>query len=168
LRLGDYDSSDPIFVDANVYLDYALANPQTYKAIEEFFEKVEFFDLEAVTTPSVLDEVSYVLLMYKGAKILKTGDHRKIGNKIKKDESFAFRCYSVVDKFKEFLAVLKGQRIISVSKNDFEKASILGKSHRLLPTDSLHAAVMKNNSILNIATRDSDFTRIDGVEIWKP
>jgi predicted nucleic acid-binding protein len=168
LRLVDYDSREPIFIDANIYLDYALANPQTYKPIEEFFEKVEFLELDAVTSPCVLDEVSYVLLMYKGAKILKTEDHRKIGSKIKRDGDFAIRCYSVVDKFNEFLITLKGQRIISVSRNDYDMASDLGKSYRLLPTDSLHAAVMKNNSIFNIATRDADFNRIKGIETWKP
>jgi predicted nucleic acid-binding protein len=168
LRLKDYNSSEPIFVDANIYLDFALANPQTYRDVENFLERIELLDITAVTTPSVLDEVSYVLLMHKGAKILNTRDHKKIGNKIKGDADFALRCYGVVDKFKELLKTLKGLETYSVNKNDYEKAVVLGSLYRLLPTDALHASVMENNNILNIATRDRDFNRIESFRVWMP
>ncbi len=102
MRLKDYNSSEPIFVDANIYLDFAL------------------------------------------------------------------RCYEVVDKFKELLKTLKGLEIYSVSGNDYEQAVVLGSLYRLLPTDALHASVMENNNILNIATRDRDFNRIESFKVWMP
>ncbi|GFO96320.1 hypothetical protein ig2599ANME_0508 [groundwater metagenome] len=116
----------------------------------------------------MLDEVSYILLMYKGAMVLKTQDRQKIRERIKKDTDIAFQCYSVVDKFNEFLATLEGLQIVPINKNDYMQATVLGKTCRLLPSDALHASVMKSSKIFNIATRDTDFERVMGIKVWEP
>ncbi len=33
---------------------------------------------------------------------------------------------------------------------------------------TLHASTMEMNKIHNIATRDGDFERIEGITVWKP
>jgi predicted nucleic acid-binding protein len=40
------------------------------------------------------------------------------------------------------------------------QAMALGKTCRLLPSDALHASVMKSNKTFNIATRDPDFPQL--------
>lgn len=59
-------------------------------------------------------------------------------------------------------------KVIPVNHEDYKQASSMGKNYFLLPSDALHASVMKNNNICNIATRDNDFERVEGISVWKP
>lgn len=168
MRLSDYKHSEPVFIDANIFLDYSLPNPKYGEAVTDFLEKVELSEISAVTTPVVLDEVSYILLMYKGHIVLDTKDRQKIRNSIKKDKKFAETCYKVVEEFNDYIDDLNGLKVIPVTREDYRKVMILGKKYRLLPSDALHASVMENNNIINIATRDSDFDRVEGMKVWNP
>ncbi len=40
--------------------------------------------------------------------------------------------------------------------------------NRLLPNDALHLATMISNNILDVATNDADFERVEGIKVWKP
>jgi len=44
----------------------------------------------------------------------------------------------------------------------------IAKANMLLTHDALHIAVMKYESISDIASNDNDFERIEGITIWKP
>ncbi len=71
-RLNEFDLTDLIFVDANIFIDHASANPVYGKTCEEFLEKVESKNVVAITTTAVLDEVGYILSLLEGARALKT------------------------------------------------------------------------------------------------
>ncbi|MDD5472867.1 MAG: type II toxin-antitoxin system VapC family toxin [Candidatus Methanoperedens sp.] len=168
MKLSEYKNSDRIFIDANIFLDYSLPNPKYGEIASDFLEKIELNEIKAATTPLVLDEVSFIILIYKGSLILGTKDRKIIINSIKKDKNLSNLCYKVVEEFNEFLYCLKGLQVISVNHEDYKQASIMGKNYLLLPSDALHASVMKNNNIRNIATRDNDFERVEGISVWKP
>lgn len=168
MKLSEYKASEHIFIDANIFIDYSLPNPKYGEAATDFLEKIELLKIKAVTTPLVLDEVSYIILLYKASSILKTQDRQRIRESIKRDRSISSLCYAVIEKFNELLDNLKGLQILSVNQDDYKQASILGKKYCLLPSDALHASVMKNNNIFNIATRDQDFERVEGITAWKP
>lgn len=168
MNLSEYNKSECIFIDANIFLDYSLPDPKYGESAADFLEKIELKEVKAVTTPIVLDEVSFIILMYKGSLLLETKDRKMIIKSIKKDRNFSNLCYEVVEEFNEFIACLKGLKIVSVDYTAYKHASELGKEYLLLPSDALHASVMENNKIHNIATRDRDFERIEGITIWKP
>jgi len=168
LKLSEYKNSERIFIDANIFLDYSLPNPKFGEIASDFLEKIELNEIKAVTTPVVPDEVSFIILISKGSLVLDTHDRKIIIKSIKKDRIIANLCYKVVEEFNEFLDCLKALKIISVSHEDYKKASILGKNYMLLPSDALHASVMMNNKICNIATRDGDFDRVERISFWKP
>jgi predicted nucleic acid-binding protein len=71
LRIQEYSSSDQIFIDSNIFLDYAVPNPEFGEIASDFLERVEIEEIYAVTTPAVLAEVSHILLLETGAVILK-------------------------------------------------------------------------------------------------
>lgn len=168
LKLSEYTSTDPIFIDANIFLDYAIPNPRYCGPVANFLERVELLEINAVTTPSVLEEVSYILLMNMGKRILKTTDHQIIVNSIKRDDAVAQRCYRAIDKFNELLVVWKGLKILAVDQEDYMQVSGLGKKFRLLSSDAMHLSVMKKHKIESIASRDSDFERVQGIRVWIP
>ena len=53
---------------------------------------------------------------------------------IKKDRTFSNLCYEMVEEFNEFIACLKGLRIVSVDYGAYKHASELGKKYLLLPS----------------------------------
>lgn len=95
-------------------------------------------------------------------------DRKSIRDKIKRDRGFASLCYSVIDRFNELLNVLEGLKVIPIGFEDHLRVSDVGKKYGLLPNDALHLVAMKNCNIRNIATRDKDFERVEGIEIWTP
>jgi predicted nucleic acid-binding protein len=52
LKLLLYSSPNPIFIDANVFLDYTLPNREFGEAVSDFLERIELQDIDAITTRS--------------------------------------------------------------------------------------------------------------------
>ncbi|MCK4735298.1 MAG: type II toxin-antitoxin system VapC family toxin [Methanophagales archaeon] len=47
-------------------------------------------------------------------------------------------------------------------------STTLGGKYRLLFKDALHLSAMKRLNVKNIASRDSDFERVNDIMIWIP
>lgn len=168
LNLTEYSSNLPIFIDANIFLDYTLPNAKFGDIISDFLEKIELQLISAITTPSVLNEVSYILLLQRGMTILNTENRDIVRSKIKANSHFAHLCYDAVDTFNEFISNLDGLKLVAVQPEDYLLASDLGKAYNLLPIDALHLSAMRRSHVRDIATRDRDFERVDGIVIWNP
>jgi predicted nucleic acid-binding protein len=169
-RLGNFDLRELIFVDANIFVDHASANPSYGKSCEEFLEKVESKNIVAITTTAVLDEVGYIQSLLEGARVLKTDELKIVRKKIKEDQKLAMTCYKKVREYLKYIFFL-GERGLDIQKIELKEvliATMVGGEYRLLFTDSLHLAVMKRLKIINIATRDSDFERVDWIKVWEP
>ena len=99
LRIQEYSSSDQIFIDSTIFLDYAIPNPEFGEIASDFLGKVEIEEIYAVTTPAVLAEVSHILLLETGAVILKNRNRNIVIDKIEADRNFSRHCRDAVDKF---------------------------------------------------------------------
>lgn len=168
MNLSLYSSQRPIFIDANIFLDYALPNIEFSRDASDFLERVELQEIAAVATPAVLNEVSYILLLQRGMIILDTENRDIVRNKIKANGHFAHLCYDAVDTFNEFISGLYGLKLISIEPEDYLLASDLGRAYNLLPIDALHLSAMRRAHIGDIASRDRDFERVDGIVVWSP
>ena len=82
LNLREYAFPDQIFIDSNIFLDYAIPNPVFGEKVSDFLERVEIEEINAITTPAVLGEVSHVLLLETGSVILKIRNRNLIMEKI--------------------------------------------------------------------------------------
>ena len=166
MNLSEYSSQCPIFIDANIFLDYALPNIEFSMEASDFLERVELQEIAAVSTPAVLNEVSYILLLQQGMIILDTENRDLVRNKIKANGHFAHLCYDAVDTFNEFISGLDGLKLIPIEPEDYLLASDLGRAYNLLPIDALHLSAMRRAHIKDIASRDRDFERVDGIVVW--
>lgn len=45
VKLSEYKESEPIFIDANIFIDYSLPNPKYGGAVADFLEKLEYIQL---------------------------------------------------------------------------------------------------------------------------
>ena len=83
LNLLEYSSSDQIFIDANIFLDYAIPNPNFGEIVSDFLERVEMGKINAITTPAVMAEVSHILLLETGSVIIKNRNWNLVKDRIK-------------------------------------------------------------------------------------
>lgn len=123
LNLTEYSSNLPIFIDANIFLDYTIPNAKFGDIISDFLEKIELQLISAITTPAVLNEVSYILLLQRGMTILNTENRDIVRSKIKANSHFAHLCYDAVDTFNEFISNLDGLKLVAVQPEDYLLAS---------------------------------------------
>ena len=52
-----------------------------------------------------------------------------------------------------------------MTEDEYRKAVEILKTHRLKPSDALHAAVMITNNISRIATEDAGFKKLKGIVV---
>ncbi len=155
----------PIFIDANIFIYHAAESKYTESA-SVFLEKVENNEIEAYTSPSVIDEAAYILIINKGLDILDSKSPRKVREMIEKDRNFANRCYSVLEDFIGYVKSLEALKLLEITGDDAFRIYDYGTAYLLHPKDSLHLAVMKRYRIFDIATNDSDFERVDWIKVW--
>ena len=58
--------------------------------------------------------------------------------------------------------------IVEVDEGAMDLSVQISKNYRLLISDAVHIAVMKTRGIVNLASNDSDFERVTGIDLWKP
>lgn len=168
MNILDYSSPDQIFIDANIFLDYSIPNPVFGEIASNFLERLEFGEINAITTSAVLAEVSHILLLETGSLVLKSRKRSFVIDRIKADDRLSNLCHDAVDKFGEFISGLVGLKLIPVMPEDYFRASDLARAYNLMSFDALHLSAMRRSHIRNIATRDKDFLKADGIVIWSP
>ncbi len=156
-----------IFIDANIFIYHAAESKYTESATA-FLEKVENNEIEAYTSPSVIDEAAYILIINKGLGILDSKSPRKVREKIEKDRDFAKKCYSVLEDFIGYVKSLENLNMLEITGDDAFRIFDYGIAYLLHPKDSLHLAVMRRYRIHDIATNDSDFERVEWIKVWNP
>ncbi len=166
MSILEYSSSDQIFIDSNIFLDYAIPNPEFGEIASDFLGRVEIEEIYAVTTPAVLAEVSHILLLETGAVILDNRNRNIVIERIEADRNLSHHCRDAVDKFNEYVSNLDGLQLIPVMPEDYFRASDLARAYNLMSFDALHLSAMRRSRIRNIATRDRDFERVDGIVVW--
>lgn len=164
--LGSLSHGSKIFIDANIFLYSIFGHPTLKPQCKEFLLKVENGVYESVTSTLVLNEVMHKLMLAEVAKIKRLSSERDALRLIKEQPetvsslSMAWRNYTDIKKYP--IAIL------SIDEEIMDAAVEISKKHGLLISDSVHVAAMNSNGILNIASNDSDFERVKGIEVWSP
>ncbi len=70
--------------------------------------------------------------------------------------------------FHKPLALLALLRLLPLNKDDMQTAYDLMTRYRMLPADSIQAALIQRHHLPALATRDDDFDHVDGLDIYKP
>ena len=66
-QLHEYDLDEPIFIDANIFLFHAFDDPDHGDAATDFLTTIEEGRVRGVTSPLVLDEVFFKILVQEAA-----------------------------------------------------------------------------------------------------
>jgi len=58
--------------------------------------------------------------------------------------------------------------VLPVTADIMDNAPELSRKFNLFTSDAVHITVMKSNNLVNIASDDESFTKIESVKVWKP
>lgn len=158
--------SSDIFIDANIYLYHILRRPKFFQPCHNFFAEIESGTYNGFTSTLVLNEVLHKLILAEATNTYGLRSEHDAANVLKQNPakirglSQVWKAYSVI---KDYPII-----IISCDESVLDIAVDLSNKYGLLISDATHLAVIKSEGISNIATNDSDFQRLDEIDIYKP
>jgi len=163
-------ATDPIFVDANVFLFHAFGDAVKGLASKRFLERIEQGAVRAVTSALVLNEVLFKIAQQEAAKHLPKVTIWNIKAALKNDPAFREAIYNPVMTYRSYLEELRqrGLTSVEVTTEHTLRAIDVGRQHGLLITDATHVAVMQAQGIIHVATADEDLWSIPGITAWTP
>ncbi|OYT66708.1 hypothetical protein B6V00_02980 [ANME-1 cluster archaeon ex4572_4] len=163
MRLEDVHRGERIFIDTNIFTYLLVKDKRYINSVKSFLKKVEggfytgFFNL------TVFDETSFNFIKLKVIK--------KYGIKRGEFSDFYKQNPNLVREI-DFEPVLKLFSIDNLNlltpKLILELVTEFSSEHALLPADAIILATMKEHSIVNLASNDHDFERVDWITLYKP
>lgn len=165
MDLRKLPADSEVFIDTNIFL-YAISNHPRYgAACNEFLDRVKTGEITGRISVIVLNELLHKLMLGEIAE----KENIKLSQVIRfirnnREILKGLKAYSIVEDVETNYKL----SVTGVDRDDFDEARRLMKKELLLSNDAHHLAVMRREEIVNLATRDSDFATVEGIEIWEP
>jgi predicted nucleic acid-binding protein len=155
-----------IFIDANIFLYTILGHPHFKSPCEEFLIKLENGEYEGTTSTLILNEVVHKLMLAEVVKNNRLSSEHEALKMIRKDPGIISKLHSTWSNY----AYIRRYpiTIVEVDERAMDLSVQFSKSYWLLISDAVHIAIMKSRGIVDLASNDSDFERVAGINIWKP
>jgi predicted nucleic acid-binding protein len=149
-----------VYVDTNVLYMYLRADPNHLPKIRLFLERMVRGELQVFVGIPVLDELLYRLLLAR----VKDATGQNPLNVLHKDLVGAIATHgNVIEAAVRKLAALPNLELVGVKKDDLNRMLNNMNTFFLLPRDALHLAIVQRLDIMGIASDDTDFDRVAGL-----
>lgn len=165
-RLINNFSEDKIFIDSNIILYSLLSNIKFSKECNIFLSKIKNSQINGFVSPLVVSEVFYKILLFEISKI-NNSDINETKLLLKNNPKLFINIKSPYLLIEELLDY-QGLKIVEIGETISRKSVLLSNRYQLMPNDAMHVATCQFYDINNIATNDSDFGRVDFLNVWKP
>ncbi len=155
-----------IFLDASPLLAVFL-NIEKADQCEAVLSGIEVDQTKAATTPHVLEEAAFKLILAKASEITQTKDVWRIREELGTDGSLRQECHKTLKTFTDYVETLRfgGLRVVEVQEEDIFSIPRIFEETGLLTADCLHLTVIRRLNIKSIATLDKDFRRVRGLTV---
>ncbi len=162
LPLPELPAGQTVFIDANVFIYHFTGLSQECSS---FLERCERGELWGVTAVHISLEVLHWLMMIEAV----TKELVTSGNVAKKLRKRPNVVKQLADYQTQTEAILEmGIEVVGLTSDSLKISYPYRRRDGLLVNDSLTAAVMEAEGILYLATADPDFTRVEGLRIYRP
>ncbi len=127
-------------------------------------ERIENGEITAITSTLVLNELMFKILM---AELSNYSQKLNIwvAKKLLKNEEIRAKVYESVEEYINYLKYLENLDIVEITPRISFLSIELGSKYGLLTSDAYHLACMKEHEIKSIATDDTDFKKVEWVEV---
>jgi len=162
MKLNEIKAGETIFIDANIFI-YHFTGVSEESTL--FLKRCEQGELNGITAINILIEVLHRLMMIEAV----THGFVKPGNVVKKLKKKP----DIVKKLTEYqtnalFITAMGIELLPISEDAISSSFIFRKEYGLLANDSIATAIMESEGITNLATKDRDFERVDGISVYMP
>jgi hypothetical protein len=150
-----------VYVDTNVLYMYLRADPAHLATIKAFLERIVRGDIEAFVGIPVLDELFYRLLLAR----VREATGRNPLDVLREDLVGVIAAHGgAIEAALRKLVALPHLNLVGVETADFDRMLDNVTTLSLLPRDALHVAVIQRLGLLAVASDDTDFDRVEGLE----
>jgi len=156
--------NDYIYIDANVFHFAIRGIGHVGDICTNFLRKVESGYIRAVTSPLVLDELMYKLLLKLIEEEYGSNPLKILRSSRKVDKSIFERVANMIAT----IVRIKNLEILDIPKSIIYIMPSNFKRYQLLPRDTLHISLMEIYDIKNIASADTDYDTVDWITRWTP
>jgi len=156
--------NESIFIDANIFHLYLRGPKDIQEACTNFLERIERSEIIGYTSPLVLDELAYKLLLKKVEESFRENPLNILRENPKIISDFSH----YIELGLNTILGIENLKIVEISKDHVEDMANYMKEYLLLPRDALHLSIMNTLNCRNIASMDSDFDRVPIVTRWVP
>jgi len=155
-----------VFIDANIFLYTILGHPRFKSPCKEFLIKLENGVYEGTTSTLILNEVVHKLMLAEVIKINGLSSEREALKLIRKNPEIISKLHTTWSNY----AYIRRYpiAITEVDERAMDLSVQISERYRLLISDAVHIAIMKKRGIVDLASNDSDFERVAGINLWKP
>ena len=161
MKLAKIPGKVAVFIDANIFVYFFAPDPVFGPECQLLMEQIsKYQDFSAFTSTHVLSEVSHQLMVLEAAQLLGwplagiTGRLQKHPAEIRKLTRFR----QAIDEVPRL-----GIEVLPVERHILPLAASLAQLHGPLTNDAITAATMQDQTIVHIASHDSDFDRVPGL-----
>lgn len=163
MKLKDIHSGSKVFIDSNI-ITYHLSGHSIFGgACRNFLKGVERGEYESYVNDVVLSEVLSNFIKSELFRLKGIKPHRVVREMKREPSLIGLVNFDSVTK----LFASLGVEIIPIEYKCRELVEFISR-YSLLPNDAIHVATMKQRGIINIATNDPDFKRVEWIKVWKP
>ncbi len=163
-NIHGFDENPPkiAYVDPSFFINLMVKDSLFFEDCKDYSEKLKGGKTVLVMSNLGLDEIWYVLL-----KLFAMKDYGKNWQKTLKKEPDAVKSYSEeIEKYTLLLLEIPNLLLAEISVDQTMLSLNLMKKYGLFPRDAIHAAAAIASRIENIITTDSDFKRIEDLEVY--
>ncbi len=153
-----------IYLDTNVFFYFFFENTDYSGWSRRILGKINTGEFSGVTSCFTLEELAYVTLM----KLMKEKYKKHPSDAIRENRSAISELSKPIEKIFSCVYSFENLEIAPADKKDVWFIPDIMGANLLLPRDSLQIKTMKDYGIKHIASTDSDFDSVKGVERIKP
>ena len=161
----DLPSGARCFLDANIFYYHFVATPLLSVPCSRLIERIELGELTAYTSAAVLAEFQHKVMLSEAASrfgLTRTNLASWLQNHRGRISELATHLETAADT-----AMLR-LNILPILPSTLVAAARISVECNLLTNDSVTVALMREHSISDLASNDSDFESVPGVRLWKP
>lgn len=154
-----------VFLDANVLVYHFTAHFQYGTACTDLLQRVGSRHIAAFLSSHVLSDVAHRLMTIEAMTVL-GWPQTSLAARLRKHHDQIPK----LTLYRQAIASIKGFgiQILPVTETIVDSAAIVSQQHELLLGDALIVAVMQDEAIVHLASRDGDFDRIAGITRYGP
>lgn len=165
MLLSEIANDSKVFIDSNLFIYHFSKFEKFAVSCLEFFQRIEARELTGFTSSLAVAEVLHRLMIIEASDKLDLLPKKILAYLKSNPEKITLltdhlKCADSINRM--------GIRVLTVNLRDIEMSNDLKKEYKLFTNDAINLSVMKNNSLIHLASNDPDFERVDCITLYQP